>query len=225
MSQLSLNLIAISVFTITLTSLLGPLVHLPPAVPAVVTVSALGLATLDNLSWQGRGSTLLLEWLAGFSAQHRDRVLHHEAGHFLVAHHLGIPVTDYALSAWEALKKGYPGEAGIQFDIAELEAEANRGTISAQLLNRYCTIWMAGIAAETLTYETVQGGTDDRQKLRAVLTQLGFAAAEQQQKERWALLQAKTLLREHWSAYQALVVAMGQRQPISDCVQILNQPG
>lgn len=217
MSQLSLNLVAIAIFTVTMTSLLGPLVHLSPAVPALVTALALGLATMDNLSWQGQGSALLLDWIARFSPEHRDRVIYHEAGHFLVAYHLGIPVIDYTLTAWDAFKKGYPGQAGVRFDVSELENELEQGTLSAQLIDRYCTIWMAGIAAESLTYESVEGGLDDRLKLQGVLAQLGLSEADRQQKERLALLRAKTILQEQRSAYDGLVTALQQHLPIEAC--------
>ncbi|WP_421655553.1 ATP-dependent Zn protease [Leptothermofonsia sp. ETS-13] len=217
MSEVSLNLIAVTVFIFTLASLLGPLVHLSPVVPAIATFSILSLATLDTFGWQGRGATLLLDWLASFSKEHRDRVVHHEAGHFLVAHQLGIPVTGYALNAWEAFRQGYPGNGGVQFDTQELEQELQQTVLSAQLLNRYCTIWMAGIAAETLVYPNIEGGNDDRQKLRAILTQLGFPAAECLQKERWAILQAKTLIQHHQEEYEALVSAMKKKATIEEC--------
>jgi hypothetical protein len=223
MSELSLNLIALSVFAITLSTLLGPLVHLSPAIPAIATAGFLGLATLDTFNWRGQGSTLMLDWLAQFSAAHRDRVLRHEAGHFLVAHHLGIPVTGYTLTAWEAFRQGLPGRGGVQFGTQELDAEFQRGSLSAQLLDRYCAIWMAGAAAEHLTYGDIQGGADDREKLGLVLSQLGFSPSARQQKERWSALQAKTLLQENWSAYEALVLALEQRQPIEACIQLLKQ--
>jgi hypothetical protein len=221
MSRVSLNLIAVTVFVFTLTSLLGPLVNLSPAVPAIATFSILSLATLDTLGWQGRGITLLLDWLASFSKEHRDRIAHHEAGHFLVAHQLGIPVTGYALNAWEAFRQGYPGSGSVQFDTQELEQELRQTALSAQLLNRYCTIWMAGIAAETLIYREVEGGNDDRQKLRGILTQLGFPAAECLQKERWAILQAKTLIQNHEREYKALVSAMKQKATVEECRQAM----
>lgn len=221
MSEIALNLVAISIFLFTMASLLGPLIHLSPFVPAIAAFAALSLATVDTLGWQGRGVTLILDWFAGFSAEHRDRILRHEAGHFLVAHQLGIPVIGYSLNAWEAMRQGYHGNGGVQFDTQELEQELKQGTLSAQLLDRYCTIWMAGIAAESLNYETVEGGRDDREKLRSVLTQLGFPANQCLQKERWAILQAKTLLQEHESAYAALVTAMAQRTPIEECVQAM----
>lgn len=223
MSQISLNLIAISVFVVTLASLLGPFIHLSPVVPAIATFSLLSLATLDSLSWKGQGATLLLDWLAGFSEQHRARVIRHEAGHFLVAHQLQIPVTGYALNAWEALRQGYPGNGGVRFDAQELEAELQQGKLSAQLLDRFCTVWMAGIAAETLIYGDVEGGEGDRQQLRAVLTRLGFSPGNCLQKERWAILQARTLIQSHQEAYEALIVAMEQRFPVEACIQVIHR--
>ena len=223
MPQLSLNLVAISIFVVTIASLLGPIVHLSPIFPAIVTAGFLGLAAVDTFSWQGQGSTLMLDWLAGFSTQHRARVTRHEAGHFLVAHLLGIPVTGYTLSAWEALRQGYPGEGGVRFDSQELDAELAEGKLSAQLLNRYCTIWMAGIAAETLIYGDVEGGGDDRQKLEGVIAQLPIAPQEREQKPRWATLQAKTLLESHTEAYAALLSAMEARSSVEACVSAIEQ--
>lgn len=224
MSQLSLNLVAIAVFTVTMTSLLGPVLHVSPLVPTLATAGALGLATLDIFSWQGQGSALLLDGLARFSAAHRDRVVRHEAGHFLVAHRLEVPVTGYALSAWDALKQGYPGFGGVRFDTQTLETQLQQGTLSVQLVDRYCTIWMAGIAAETLVYGEAEGGGGDREQLRTVLSQLGLPAAMILQKERWALLQAKTLLQEHWSTYEVLVTAMTQRASVAEAVVAIEQP-
>jgi hypothetical protein len=222
MNQLSFNLLAISVFVITMTTLLGPLVHLSPVFPAIAVAGAMGVVTLDNVGWRGQGLTLLLDWLAGFSAEHRTRIAQHEAGHFLVAWLLDIPVTGYTLTAWEALQQGYPGQAGIRFDTQELEAELQQGQLSAQLLERYCTIWMAGIAAESLLYDTVEGGADDRDKLRRILIQLRLPNAAVQQKERWALLQAKTLLKEHWTIYEALVEAIESHVSVEHCISSMS---
>lgn len=223
MSKTALNLIAISVFVLTLSSLLGPLFNLSPVVPAIATFGLLGIATLDSFSWQGQGGTLLLDWLASTSPQHRERIVRHEAGHFLVASLLGIPVTGYALSAWSALKQGQSAQGGVSFDDQELACQLEQGTLSAQLLDRYCTIWMAGIAAETLVYDSAEGGADDRQKLRVVLTPLGFSASAQEQKQRWATLQAKTLLQENWLAYEAVVSAMQQRTELTECCRVISQ--
>ncbi|NDJ24298.1 ATP-dependent Zn protease [Nostoc sp. B(2019)] len=217
MSQTALNLVAISIFLITLSTLLGPFIHLSPTVPALATFTILGIATLDSFGLQGKGGTIFLDWIAGFSPEHRDRIVHHEAGHFLVAYLLDIPVTNYTLSAWEAWKQGQVGQGGVTFDDAELATQLEMGKISAQMLDRYCTIWMAGIAAETLAFDNAEGGADDKNKLAGVLTVLGFSEFICQQKQRFHALQAKNLLQENWSSYQALVKAMQQRASVADC--------
>lgn len=224
MNQISLNLIAISVFILTLSSLLGPLFDLSPAVPAIATFTVLGLATIDNFTFQGKGSTLLVGLLANVSPQHRDRVLRHEAGHFLVAYLLEIPISDYTLNPWEAFKQGKPGLGGVSFADEELTAQLQKGALKVQLLERYCTVWMAGGVAETLTYGNVEGGSDDREKLRVVWTQqLGRSLAECETKERWAALQARNLIQQHWSAYEALVEAMQKRASVSECYHLIQE--
>ena len=218
MQQTSLNLIAIGVFTMTLSSLLGPLFNISPAIPAIATFGLLSIATLDTLSWQGKGVTLLLDWLAGASPEYRDRIIRHEAGHFLVAYLLDIPITNYSLTAWEAFKQKQPGQGGVTFADAELTSP-----LSPILIQRYSTVWMAGIAAETLVYGSASGGADDRQKLQTVLATMGRPASESLQQERFCTLQPKTLIQEHWAAYEALVTAMAQRTPVAECCQAIEQ--
>jgi hypothetical protein len=222
MSQTAINLIAISVFLMTLSSLLGPLIHLSPTIPALATVTFLGIATLDNFSFQGKGGTIVLDFVARFSPEYKERILHHEAGHFLVAHLLEIPVTGYTLSAWEAWKKGQPGQGGITLEDSELTAQIENGKISAQMLDRYCTIWMAGIAAETLFFNSSEGGNDDKSKLIEVLRVIGFSEAGYQQKQRFHLLQSKTLIQENWESYQALVAAMRERVSVEECKKAIS---
>nr|WP_228035288.1 ATP-dependent Zn protease [Oculatella sp. LEGE 06141] len=204
-------------------SLLGPVLNISPVIPALGIFSLLGVATLDNFSFQGRGSTLLLDWFASFSAEHRDRVVRHEAGHFLVAHLLGIPITGYTLTAWEAFQQGQTGRGGVSFDCQELDAQVEQGAISAQLVDRYCKVWMAGIAAETLIYGKSEGGADDREKFGILWAQLHRPEAEGLQKLNWSAFQAKTLIQSHWSAYEALVAAMQKRAAVLECCDAIER--
>ena len=223
MGQVTLNLIAITIFLTTMAALLGPLVHISPGVPAIAIVTVLGLAIADQFSWQGTLGNLVVGSLSWLAPEQRQRVIRHEAGHFLVAHLLGIPVTDYSLTAWEAWRKGFPGQGGVQFDTAALETPLATGQLPAQLLNRYCTVWMAGIAAEQLAYGDALGGQDDGQKLTGVWQQLGRSQPATQQ--RWAILQARTLLEQHPTAYAALVQALATGESVSDCQALLQQHG
>jgi hypothetical protein len=220
MQQTALNLIALAIFSVTLTSLLGPMLNISPVFPAVTTFGILGLATLDNFTWGGKGTTLVLDLFS--SSKQRDRVLHHEAGHFLVAYFLSIPVMGYTLSAWEAFKQKQPGMGGVVVDTALLEKKLDIKE-TPLLVERFCTMWMAGIAAETLVYGNTEGGESDRQTLREILHYTGFSESTVAQKERWAFLQAKGILEKHQEAYRALVEAMERRESVEECLQVIQK--
>ncbi|NEO50986.1 MAG: ATP-dependent Zn protease [Moorea sp. SIO4A3] len=221
MQQIALNLIAIGVFGMTLSVLLGPLLNISPAIPAVTTFGVLSLVTLDGFSFQGKGLTLLLDVLASTNPEHRGRIIRHEAGHFLVAYLLGIPITGYTLSAWEALKQGQLGNGGVTFDTEALSAKASNLREMRLTLDRFCTVWMAGIAAETIVYENVEGGAEDCDKLRDALEGLGFSASEYSVKARWAERQATSMITEHWESYEALVAAMEKRASVAECYEVI----
>jgi hypothetical protein len=208
--QISLNLVAICVFGMTLSSLVAPLLKVSSIIPISIIFAIVAIATGDSFFFNSRIATLVLDGIAGTSLAYRQRIIHHEAGHFLVAYLLGIPITGYTLSAWESLRQGYSAQGGVIF--APPAAD-----ISAQLLQHYFTVWMAGIAAEKLVYDRSEGGSEDRQKLRGIM----FLAGNQQQEivrgENLAALQAKTLIQTHWAAYQALVKVMGERATVMEC--------
>lgn len=214
MSQTALNLAALLVFLMTFSILLGPFLSIPAEIPAIAVFAILGLTTVDTLQFKGRGTELVVDWFAQLSPQHQARILHHEAGHFLIAHQLGIAVTDYSLSAWEVNRKGHPGQGGVILVMPPSE----QGQLSSLDVDRYCTVWMAGIAAEQIVFGDSQGGDDDRTQMRRLLHNLGL---NEQQKQRTAILAAKTLLQKQYPAYQALVAAMEKRASVQDCLQIL----
>ncbi len=217
MNQTAINLIAVSVFLMTLSTLLGTLIHLSPTIPALTIVGFLGIATLDNFSFQGKGGTIVLDWLARFSPEYRDRILHHEAGHFLVAQLLGIPVTTYTLSAWEAWKLGQAGQGGVILEDSEIVKQLEKGKIGISMVESYCNIWMAGIAAENLVFKSAEGGGDDKAKLNQFLQALGFEEKIFEQKQRFYLLRANNLLQDNWDSYQALVEAMRKGVSVEEC--------
>jgi hypothetical protein len=204
-------------------SLLGPLVHLSPVVPALTVFTLLGLATVDTLNWNGQGGTLVVDWFANFSADHRDRILRHEAGHFLVAYLLDIPVTGYTLTAWDAFRQGQLGLGGVSFDTTAIDQELQSNTLSMTSVDRYCTVWMAGAIAEMLTYGNAEGGADDRQKFRILWSQLKRPMTEAEQKEKWSSLRAKRLLVEQQKAYDALVEAMQSKKTVAECCAVIEQ--
>lgn len=219
MQPLSLNIIAIGVFAMTMFALIGPILNISVIYPAGITFTVMALLTVDTLAWENRAVTLFLDLFS--TAKQRERVLHHEAGHFLAAYFLGIPITGYSLTAWEAFRQKQPGKGGVQFDTTALE---NGGTQPNQInlmLDRFCTVWCAGMAAEILYYGQAEGGGDDRAQLQLVLSELGYPQTQRQQKEEWAKLQAKSLLERHEPTYQALVKVMRQRASVETCEEII----
>ena len=223
MSQITLNLIAVSVFSVTMLILLGPLLSISPEGLATVTAALLGLVTVDQLGWQGRGGNLLVDWLSQRSPEYCDRIVRHEAGHFMTAYMLGIPIDTYTLTAWETLRSGVDGNGGVIFKTDDIDRAVAAGKISQREIDRYCTVWMAGIAAEEMAYGSALGGRDDRLKLNLLWQQMNRPLAEVPLKQRWSALQAKTLIEKQADAYGVLVEAMAQRRPVSECCELIEQ--
>jgi ATP-dependent Zn protease len=221
MQQSALNLIAIAVFTTTLFSLLGPMLHISPIVPTILTVGMMGLSAIDNFAWESKGTNLLLDTFT--SAEERERIVHHEAGHFFVAHYLKIPVADYTLTVWEAFKKQTGGAIGTTIDESLLSSEQLTPQELPLFVDRFATVCMAGIAAENIIYGEAKGGREDLQQIRKILQNAGIAPTNYQQKERWAYLQAKNALSEHQDAYLALVAAMKNRTSVKECQETIER--
>lgn len=199
-----LNLLAIAIFALTMSVLIGPAIGLSPIVPAILTIVPLGLYGIYASGWGGQGRSLLMAWWQETSPQQRDRLLHHEAGHFLAAYLLGIKILGYNLSPIAAAKQGQFGAIGVEVD-ADL--------VRHDSLERYCTVWMAGIAAEQYIYQDARGGAEDIRQLRNATAHLPNPELHQ----RWALLRARTLIAEHQEAYQALVLQMQQNATVENC--------
>ncbi|MGF1602629.1 MAG: hypothetical protein ACFCU8_11510 [Thermosynechococcaceae cyanobacterium] len=212
----SLNAIALGIALLSFSVLVGPFLNLPPAIPAAITLSCLILFAVDTFGFNSLGSRLLIDSVAQLSPTHRQRIIHHEAGHFLVAQLLGIPVVGYTLSAWEAFRQGHLGEGGVRVETPEFKT-----LITASELERYCAIWMAGGVAESLVYSNIEGGADDLKTLRTVLKRLEVKDAPL--KERLAGRRAQQLLQTHWETYEALTAAMANRAPVVDCCQLIEQ--
>ena len=79
---------------------------------------------------------------------------------------------------------------------------------------------MAGIAAEQLMCEgETEGGIDDRQRLRQLIVSLPHPMTQ----ERWALLNAKSLLSDRRSALVVLASKMLTGATVEDCCQAIDE--
>lgn len=114
-------------------------------------------------------------WLkgAGFESvyqrlfpEYRRKIVYHEAGHFLLAYLLGVPVRDCITSAWQARKnKEIKGQAGTVFYDTRVAEELSKQQISRSSINRLSVVIMAGVAAEANEFGRTEGGVADEQSL------------------------------------------------------------
>lgn len=87
-----------------------------------VSLGVLFLWTLDLVSFNGGVGALVLDTIGHtFSQKYHNRVIQHEAGHFLIAYLLGILPKGYTLTSLDALKK--EGSLNIQAGTAFVDFE------------------------------------------------------------------------------------------------------
>ncbi len=220
MNETALNILAITIFVITMTVLSIPFSGISPLIPTTITVLGLALYGFDAAYIDGKGGTKIINWieskLPGHEAK-QARILHHEAGHFLAAHVLGIKVIGYNLQP----------DSGSKIGVEVENSAINSGysnTVSntfSNTLERYCTIWMAGIAAEEHLYEQAKGGNDDLLKLRAAIAN----SVNPELEERWAKIRAQNLIRANFDAFTVLAAKMQQKATVAECCEALDRYG
>ena len=148
---------------------------------------------------------------------YRDRVLRHEAAHFLIAYLLGVPVVGYSLD----LGKEHT-------DL--LESRLQRKIVGAQRLSddeldALAVIAMSGVAAEAMTFPEVTGQTADLMDVQRLMNRSAspLAPSTQQSVTRWAVWQAAVLLRANPAAYDALREAMARRASVAECIEAIER--
>ncbi|KAL1074595.1 hypothetical protein V6Z11_D11G300700 [Gossypium hirsutum] len=132
-----------------------------------ISLGFLFLWTLDLVSFNGGIGSLVLDTIGHtISQKYHNRVIQHEAGHFLIAYLVGILPRGYTLTSLEALKKegSLNIQAGTAFVDFEFLEEVNAGKVSATTLNRFSCIALAGVATEYLLFGYAEGGLADINK-------------------------------------------------------------
>ena len=209
-----------------------------------LVISTLMAMFLDKMVLNG---TIFESILKLFYPEISQKIIQHEAGHFLCAYLLGCPVEGCVLSAWEALldarfyKRTVGVSAGTSFFDPILSDELNKGAITRNSVDRYSIIVMGGIAAEALTMGRADGGAGDEMALVAFLSQLNGNTKQQRRNSnsnintwndstirnqaRWGALQAVLMLKEYKPCYDALVEALERGGKLGDCIHAIEQAG
>lgn len=182
--------------------------------------------TVDAVSFGGGFSGLVLDTIGHtFSQKYHNRVIQHEAGHFLIAYLLGILPKGYTLTSLEAWKKegSLNVQAGTAFVDFEFMDEVNRGKVSATMLNRFSCIALAGVATEYLLFGYAEGALGDINQLDVLLKSLGFTQKKADSQVRWAVLNTVLILRRHEKARGKLAEAMSEGRSVGACIDIIEK--
>ncbi|KAL3573566.1 hypothetical protein D5086_024179 [Populus alba] len=188
------------------------------------SLGLLFLWTLDSVSFNGGLGSLVLDTIGHtFSQKYHNRVIQHEAGHFLIAYMVGILPRGYTLTSLEALQKDgsfnvQAGTAFVDFDFLE---EVNTGKVSATTLNRFSCIALAGVATEYLLFGYAEGGLADINKLDMLIKGLGFTQKKADSQVRWSVLNTILMLRRHKGARAKLAEAMTMGKSVGSCIGII----
>ncbi|XP_042437356.1 uncharacterized protein LOC122023360 isoform X1 [Zingiber officinale] len=197
-----------------------------PAQILYVSLGLLFLWSLDSVYFYGGVKNLMLDTIGHISSQkYHNRVIQHEAGHFLIAYLLGVLPKGYTLTSWEALIKenSLNVQAGTAFVDFEFLEEINAGKLSAKMLNRFSCIALAGVATEYLLFGYAEGGLADIDKLDKLLKSLGFTQRKADSQVRWSVLNTVLLLRRHEKVRSQLAEAMALGKSVGSCIDIIEK--
>ncbi|GAB2218750.1 hypothetical protein Droror1_Dr00001980 [Drosera rotundifolia] len=191
-----------------------------------ISLGLLFMWSLDAIAYNGGIGSLLLDTIGhSISQKYHNRVIQHEAGHFLIAYLVGVLPRGYTISSLDALKQegSLNVQAGTSFVDYEFLEEVNTGKVSATMLNRFSCIALAGMATEYLLYGCAEGGLSDINQLDGLLKGLGFTQKKADSQVRWAVLNTILLLRRHEAARAKLVDAMSKGRSVGDCIDIIEE--
>jgi hypothetical protein len=214
-----------------------------------LTFATFTLAVLDRILTNG---AVMESFVKVFNPGVQQKIIRHEAGHFLTAYLLGLPVEGCVLSAWAALKDARFDKrqvsAGTSFFDPVLSHQINKAVVTRSSVNRYSMVVMAGIAAEAIHFGRADGGAGDEMALVTFLSQLNgtpktgggggggggggvgtplpvWNNESIRNQARWGALQAILLLREYREAYDALVDALERGADLGDCIYAIEKAG
>lgn len=101
-------------------------------IPATSLLFILDRALLSGAVFEAAYRTLF--------PQYREKVIRHEAGHFLLAYLLGCPIQGFFLSAWDANRVGIRGQAGTVFFDNDLSTQLTANKVRSPCVSSRCLV-------------------------------------------------------------------------------------
>ena len=158
-----------------------------------------------------------IEAFSGLFPDYRERVLRHEAAHFLIGYLYGVPVVEYSLGI---------GKEHTDFIVSYLQRPlygVGAKGLSDVELDQLAVVSMAGVASEALRFDEIVGQTTDLFDLQKLIDRSAtkLSSAQQQSVTRWAVWAACGELKKHEAQYVALQEAMSRNASVVDCIRAI----
>jgi len=146
-----------------------------------------------------------------------DRVLRHEAAHFLCGYLCGLPIKQYSLI------DGFP--CVEFFPSGEVDAVSGKRELESEEIAALSIVALSGSVAEVMEFEQAQGGENDLLELSNMFRRSKeFIGAEKQQDlTRWGALASYQLLKENAKIYERLVEAFEKQKTVAECIAVIEE--
>ena len=187
-------------------NVLGLLFLLTPFLLIIINLAAPGL----YLSFQKKQSEANTQGLS-------ERILYHEAGHFLAGYLCGVPVISYDVTG--------DRDAGttIALDISESSTMTENVQAIRDKSGNLLVVSMAGMVAETLRFGDSKGGAEDLLFATEVLRLLRVPSEDKEGSLRWAVLKALLLLKINRDALDRVADTMRKTLPVAACIRSIEE--
>ena len=163
-----------------------------------------------SILFPGWGERVENTWQPRERIKNRDRIIYHEAGHFLAGYLCGVPVVSYDVTG--------ENDAGIAILTEESLPARSIGCDKRSYLGSLLIVSMAGVVAETLYFGDSKGGVEDFISASEILRKHGIAKEDFDPYLRWALMKALILLRLHRDSLEEVTTCMRENKSIVDCI-------
>ena len=157
-----------------------------------------------------------VDTVSRLNPEYMERIVKHEAAHFLIAYLSGIPVSSYSLGLME-----------MHVELLEAKIEkklvGKAGVITTEEMEALAVVAMSGVAAEAKYFEKVAGQEADLFLLQKAMnkTEPKLGAQKEQSVTRWAVYKAARIITDNEKSYERLCQAMKEGKSVAECVKAI----
>lgn len=218
--SIEMPFIAVSATSFLLSALVIPLMPIPDWAKNVFGLFFLltpFLLIITNLSAPGLYQSFQKKQSEANTEGLSERILYHEAGHFLAGYLCGVPVISYDVTG--------DRDAGttIALDISESSTMTENVRAIRDKSGNLLVVSMAGMVAETLRFGDSKGGAEDLLFATEVLRLLKVPNEDKEGSLRWAVLKALLLLKINRDALDRVADTMRRTLPVAACIRSIEE--